>query len=560
MSTKKGSPLHRILEILKFERREIYAIYFYSIMLGVVQLILPLGIQAIISFVLGGSISTSLIILIILVVFSVLLNGLLQVNQMKIIEKIQQQLFVRYSFSYANSIPRIKLKALKGYYLPELTNRFFDVISLQKGISKLLLDIPSATIQIIFGLLLLSLYHPAFIFFGLMLVILLFLILRFTGSKGLETSLAESNRKYKVAANLEDTARMNIIYRFINPAHNINKIDKEITGYLTARTNHFKILLIQYWTLVGFKFLITAAMLIVGAFLLVNQQLNIGQFIAAEIVIILVINSVEKLIVNLDKVYDVLTSLEKINTILDKPADEVGNVMLESSDKGPSFSAEHVKFSYGDGVHVIKDISINIESGEKVLIYGPKVSGKTTLLLLFSGVYNCIEGKLFINNVPQNKYDKESLLKQSMLLLNNPDIIESTLYDNITLGEPHSYDEVFNVAEIVGLKKFVDSHPDGYDMKLLSAGYGLPHSIVRKILLARLLIAKPKLVLIDDAFEGIDEEIISRVERYIKSEMQNSTMLLTSDNKRSKGICDKVLVLDNGHGRLFGSIDELNNF
>lgn len=559
MQVKKRHPLYRILEILKFERREIYSIYFYAIMLGLVQLILPLGIQAIISFVLGGSISTSLFLLIVFVVFSVLLNGLLQVNQMKIIEKIQQQLFVRYSFSYANIIPNIKLNALKGYHLPELVNRFFDVISLQKGISKLLLDIPTATIQIIFGLLLLAFYHPAFIFFGIMLLLVLYLILRFTGTKGLATSMEESYHKYKVAANLEDNARMNIIYRFIPASYRINNMDKHITNYLSARTSHFKILLIQYWALVGFKFLITAAMLIVGAILLVNQQLNIGQFIAAEIVIILVINSVEKLIVNLDKVYDVLTSLEKINQVLDKPTETNGTIKLEVKDKGPSVRVEHVDFSFTDNKQVLSDINFNIKGGDKLLIYGPKVSGKTTLLLLLSGIYNLKKGQIQFNDVPVGKYDRKSLLEQSMVILQTPDIIEGTLYENLTLGKSISYEEVFKVAEVTGLKKFVEECVEGFDMMLLPIGDGLPNSVIKKIMLARLLLAKPKLAFLDDAFEGIEKEIVAQIQNYIKEEMSGATMIFTSEHKLCKDVCNKVLLVDKGYGRLFGNIDELNN-
>ncbi len=141
---------------------------------GLIQLSLPLGIQAIISFVLGGAISTSLIIMIALVVLGVFLNGMLKVNQMRLIEKVQQKIFVRYSFEFAERIPKLNLQSVDSYYLPELVNRFFDTVTLQKGISKLLLDIPAATIQIIFGLLLLSFYHPVFIFFGLMLILIIY--------------------------------------------------------------------------------------------------------------------------------------------------------------------------------------------------------------------------------------------------------------------------------------------------------------------------------------------------------------------------------------------------
>ncbi|MFZ4058290.1 MAG: ABC transporter ATP-binding protein, partial [Ferruginibacter sp.] len=157
---KKMNALQRIFKVFKLDKSEISSIYFYAILSGLIQLSLPLGIQSIISFVLGGSISTSLVILIFLVVTGVFIAGLLQVNQMRLIEKVQQKIFVRYSFEFADRIPKLNLHEVDSYYLPELVNRFFDTISLQKGISKLLLDIPAASIQILFGLILLSFYHP----------------------------------------------------------------------------------------------------------------------------------------------------------------------------------------------------------------------------------------------------------------------------------------------------------------------------------------------------------------------------------------------------------------
>ncbi|OYW20574.1 MAG: ABC transporter, partial [Sphingobacteriales bacterium 12-47-4] len=202
------NPVARILNLVKLERKEITAIYFYAVLNGLIQLSLPLGIQAIISYVLGASMRASLVILIALVVVGVLAVGLMQVNQMKIIEKIQQKIFVRYAFAFATHIPRLDLKKNDAVYLPELVNRFFEVPVLQKSLSKILLDIPTATIQILFGLILLSFYHPAFILFGSILVLVLWLILRYTGSSGLETSLNESSYKYKVAGWLEEIARV----------------------------------------------------------------------------------------------------------------------------------------------------------------------------------------------------------------------------------------------------------------------------------------------------------------------------------------------------------------
>ncbi len=407
--TGNGSnPITRILRVLKLEKKEISSIYFYAIINGLVQLSLPLGIQSIISFVLGGAISTSLVVLIILVVLGVLLNGFVSVNQMRLIEKVQQKLFVRYSFEYASRIPRLDLKSVDRYYLPELVNRFFDTISLQKGISKLLLDIPTASIQIIFGMLLLSFYHPIFIAFSIFLILLVSLILYYSAPRGMETSIQESDYKYKVAGWLEELARVVKSFKFSKGTLlNMKQTDKLVTGYLQARTSHFRILIFQYWTLIGFKVLITAAMLIVGSYLLINQQLNIGQFIAAEIVILLVLNSVEKLIIHLDKVYDVLTSVEKLSKVIDQPVDEDGGIYLPRKSSGISINVQQLSFTY-DRNEILKNISFTAAPGQKIAIMGDEGSGKSTLLRVISGAYAEFQGSIMVDNVPIRNYNTDS--------------------------------------------------------------------------------------------------------------------------------------------------------
>ena len=161
------TPFKRFFQVLKLEKKDVSSIYLYAILAGLLQLSIPLGIQAILNFVLAGAISTSMVILIVMVVTAVFLSGVLQVGQMRVIEKIQQRVFARYSFEFAWRVPKMDLQKLDGYYMPEMMNRFFDTVSLQKGLSKLLLDIPSATIQVIFGLILLSLYSNIFILFSL---------------------------------------------------------------------------------------------------------------------------------------------------------------------------------------------------------------------------------------------------------------------------------------------------------------------------------------------------------------------------------------------------------
>lgn len=542
------SPVNRILNLLKLEKKEITAVYFYAILNGLIQLSLPLGVQAIVSFVLGASMRASLIVLIILVVLGVLVTGIMQVNQVKVIEKIQQKIFVRYSFIFAAHIPKLDLKKTDNVYLPELVNRFFDVPILQKNLSKILLDIPIASINILFGLILLSFYHPAFILFGLILIILLSLILRYTGHSGLQTSIDESTYKYKVAGWLEETARVikSIKLAKKNNLH-LQKTDEYVTGYLDARNKHFRILLFQYNVLVLFKTVITAAMLIVGTILLVNQQLNIGQFIAAEIIILLVLNSVEKLITNLSSVYDTLTSIEKISGFTEKPVEENGSVQLPDISNGLKIEMKNLSFSYNNETDVLNNISLQINPGDKICVMGKDSSGKSTLLRLMTGAYTDFKGALLMDDIPVGNYDLASLRSQIGVLINQQDIFQGTVWENISLGNDSiSMQSVIDIAAKVGLNDFIDTLKNGYDTMLdPTAGKRLPRNVIHKILLVRAIIGKPHLLLLEEPWmnfqNGHRQQIIQ-----LLTELKNTTLVVVSNDEDFAKQCDKIIIIDEG--------------
>lgn len=544
--------VRRILEILRFEKKEISAIYFYAIFNGLIQLSLPLGIQSIIGFVMGGALSTSLVLLIILVVLGVFITGLLQVNQMKIIEKIQQQLFVRYSFQYAHTLPRLNLKGIDNYYLPELVNRFFDTINLQKGLSQLLLDIPLASIQIIFGLLLLSFYHPVFIFFGVALMVILYLLLFFTGNRGLETSIEESNYKYKVAGWLEEIGRVITSIKFTRNSNlHLLKTDTQVSGYLQARTRHFRILQIQYWSLIGFKIIITAAMLIVGSLLLINQQLNIGQFIAAEIVILTVMGSVEKLISNLDKVYDTLTAVEKLAKVTDKPLEENGTLQpVADRHSGIEIKIDQLNFSYNDDSQALRNVSLLIKSGERVCITGKFGSGKSTFLKVLTGSYQPFSGSITFDGIPLSNYDLNALRSQTGTLLSNQDIFEGTLLENISMGDPSiSIGEILQLAAKVGLSPYLEQSENGLNTELHPLGKRLPRKIIQKILLLRALVNKPRLLLLEEPWLGLEEDAARSIQRLLLDEFRNTTLLVVTQDETFIKQCSQVIHFDQGQIR-----------
>jgi ABC-type bacteriocin/lantibiotic exporter with double-glycine peptidase domain len=552
------SAARKILQLLRLDKKDVYAIYAFAVLAGLVQLALPLGIQSIIGFVMAGTISASIVVLIVLVLAAVLLNGLLQVRQIQVTEKIQQKIFVRYAFEYADRIPKLNIEKLDGYYLPELVNRFFDTSSLQKGIEKILLGVPAAIMQILFGVLLLSLYHPIFVGFGFTLLLLLFLILKFTMPAGFDASIEASNQKYATAGWLEEIARLVKTFKYAKDTSlNVAKTDKIVSKYLLARTTYFNVLLTQYWSMISFKLVITAAMLMVGAFLLVDQQINVGQFIAADIVILSVISSVEKLIGTLDKVYDVLTSVEKLSKITESDTETQGSSVLPDIIQGVSIVFAKVDFSYYNTNKVLQNISFSIQPGQKICIMGESGSGKSSILRILTGAYKNFEGSVLIENLPIGNYTLDSIRSQTGVLLNQQEIFEGTIWENLTMGNPAiKHTDVNDLIKISGLQNFISAQPKGFDTHLDPMGKIVSAEIKQTILLLRALIGKKRLLLLEDPINNISANNQAQIIDYIFMDKTNTTILTTSDKAVAQK-SDCIIYLKDGTIKAIGTYNEV---
>jgi len=539
--------IQRLFKLLHLERKAISAIYVYSILTGILTLSIPLGLQSIINFVMGGAFSTSLTILIIVIVTGVLLTGLLQILQLKINERIQQDIFAQFSFEFAYRIPRLDLLSVDGYYMPELINRFFDTISLQKGLSKILLDIPIATIQIIFGVILLSFYNTSFIIFGLLLIIILILIIRFTSKAAFESSLKESDYKYKVAAWLQEMGRTMNSMKFARESNlHLLKTDKHVSGYLDWRTKHFRVLLKQYWSMIGFKVFITVSMLIVGAFLLIEQELNVGQFVAVEIVILTVLSSIEKFIFSLDKVYDVLTSIEKLGKVIDKPMESEGSLGLVAF-SGLRVEVRNLNFGYVQNKKVIQHTSFEVPPGAVCCIQGGEGSGKSTLLKLLTGSYSNFTGEILINQLPIGNYKHDSLRSHIGMYFSQQEIFEGSVWENISLGNAaFSIDEMVVMSEKIGLKPYISNLRLGFDTILEPLGGRLNKAATTKILMLRALAGKPKLLLLEDPWQGLTEDAARKMTDFILEDFKECTVIAATNNEYFRSKADMIYKLEEG--------------
>lgn len=540
----------RFINLLKLDRKDVYQIFVYAAFSGLISLSLPLGIQAIVNFIQGGQISVSWKVLIFIVTLGVAMVGILTLMQLRITENLQQKIFIRSSFEFAYRLPKISFNALYDQYPPEIANRFFDTIAIQKGTSKLLLDFTTALLQVGLGLILLSLYHPFFIIFGIILVIMLYFIFKFSFGKGLFTSLKESSYKYKVVYWLQEIARnKNSFVNRNNFEYALSKNDNLVNNYLHYREKHFKVIQKQFLQLIFFKVFITTGLLFVGGYLVLDQKMNVGQFVAAEIIILLIINSVEKLIIGMETLYDVLTAVEKIGMVADLEIYE-NQKQSDTDSSGIHLTIEAVAMSYrypDDETDIIKNISLKINPGEKVVISGVNNSGKTTLVRLLSGYLSPTAGIIYVNDSIMKKSQSGYFKNFTGLVMQDDTLFEGSLLENLTFNNPKVTSEDVNWAlDSVGLTLIVKRLPDGLDTILNSDGRHLTRSVIQKIMIARAIISRPKILFLEEPTISMDPKAARQIIDFLVNPENDWTVIVSSIDEYWIKACNREIDMNNG--------------
>jgi len=566
MSTETDTltPLRRLFKLLRAEREEIRNIYIFAIFSGLIALSLPLGIQAILTFLTAGELSTSWAMLVLFVVAGVVVAGILQIRQLTITERIEQRIFARASIDFAYRIPRLNQTSVHNRYLPEVVNRFFEIMTIQKGLSKILIDFSSSAIQIVFGLFLLSMYHPLFILLGAALIGVLYIMFRLTGPIGLRTSLEESRYKFEVAHWLEEVGRTMNTFKMIGDSGlPISRTDKLVEGYLDARQKHFRVLVWQYSGMISFKAFVAAGLLILGSILVVDRQINLGQFVASEIIILMVINSVEKLILSVSTIYDVLTALEKLGVVMDLPLEQDSGVALNQMPgaDGLSLRVTDLTFAFPDARDpLLKDVSFSIEEGRRVLLCGPNGSGKTTLMKIIAGIYSEYKGVIAYNDFPLGNLRIEALRSIVGYDIMESDVFKGTIYENIQAGRSDvGIEEVRKASKLVRLHEVIRTWPLGYETEVNPEGLRLSSAVRAKIILARALAESPKLLILEDTLTMLSAEERIGIYADIMNPSMGWTVILCSNDLVLARMVDEIMVMEDGRVIEMNPYDELNN-
>ena len=559
-SREDPTPLQRLGQLLHAERRDIELIYLYAVLVGLFGLTVPLAVQGITQLVQGGLVLQPVILLILFAIAGTLGTGLIGLLQESVVETIQQRIFARLAFEFAYLVPRVRFEAAQASNLPLQMNRFFEAVLIQKSLSKLLLDIPTAALQVLFGLTLLSFYNPSFIVFALVLILGAYVIFRVTYARGLETSLMESKYKYNVLEWLQAMARSIAAFKFSTRSTlPLENMDSHVAHYLKYRRKHFKVLVTQSLSLIVFKTLLTGALLILGTTLVVDRSLSLGQFVAAELVIVTVLAGVEKLIRSLATIYDLLTSVEKIGHVMDLPVEEVRGLQLPDSNAGLAIVARGLSFMYPDQHSpTLAGIDLDIRPGDRIAVTGVDGSGQTTLLRVLGALHDEFAGSLTYDGVTLRSLNRAALREQIGQVLSTADLFDGTIEENVSVGRRFvDRAAVLKALRDVDVDDFVQGMPRGIQTTITNGGSNLSSAVASKLLVARGLVGQPRLLLLDDFFQNLDDEYRTRLIRLLTDRATPHTVIAVSHDPQFLAACDLIIVMDRGRIKEQGTYAEL---
>ncbi|MFV1968644.1 MAG: ABC transporter transmembrane domain-containing protein, partial [Pirellulaceae bacterium] len=286
-------PLARLWRMLAAERPDIRVVVVFALFVGVLALATPLAIEMLVSTVaFGHSLQPILVLAVILFAF-LSFSAIVQAVEKYVVELIQRRLFVRIAGDLAYRLPRVRRDAFDGEFAPELTNRFFDVVTVQKVVATLLVDALDLAMVTVAGMIVLAMYHPLLLGINLILMVLILLVLFVLGRGGITSSIKESKIKYAMAAWLEGLARCcNTLKHGGGNEFAVEHADRIAREYLTARQVHFRVLFRQIAFSLGLYAVGSAALLVAGGFLVIRGQLSLGQLVAAELIVAIILGSV----------------------------------------------------------------------------------------------------------------------------------------------------------------------------------------------------------------------------------------------------------------------------
>jgi ABC-type bacteriocin/lantibiotic exporter with double-glycine peptidase domain len=540
------SPFKRYWSLLAPESLDILTIIAFSIVTGLLAMATPLAVEALVSTVAFGRLLQPVVMLALILLGFLTFSAALRALQIFVVEILQRRLFARIAASLAFRLPRAQVQALEHHYAPELVNRFFEVVTVQKATAMLLLDGIALVISTLVGMAVLALYHPWLLGFDVVLLALITFAIFVLGRGAVKTSINESKAKYRTASWLEDIAACPTAFRYDGAAEfALERADRHIFDYLSARKKHFRILIRQMLFALALQAVAGTVLLGLGGWLVISGQLTLGQLVAAELIVAVIVGAFTKLGKHLENFYDVMASVDKLGHLFDIPVERQDGQLTLPEGHGVALRLSNVGYRYASGEQGLASIDWEVEPGSRWAVTGADGCGKSTLLDLLYGLRQPSQGTLALNGVSPREL-RPDVLRRDVALSRGVEIFGGSIAENIHLMRPElALADVHEALEFAGLLRDVLAYPAGIDTALITGdGRPLTQGRLHRLMIARAVIGRPRLLLIDGTLDALPDDEASAIVQRLIDPSRRWTVIVTTTRRATAELFPQRIELD----------------
>ena len=542
--TQHTAPSQRILSLIALEKDDILTVSILTFGIGLLSLASPLAVQTLINIVTMGGVLQPLIVVSFILFALLCLSGSLYILEYYVVERIQRRVFVRSALDVTLSARNMSLQVHDQQNSVELINRFFDVATIQKTTYLLLTNGLAAVMQLLIGSFVLMFYSFFFAAVVIVMFAIAFFIVYVLGHHATKYAIAESYAKYHMVGWLETIAKNIHIFKFAR-GHELamQKTDALITQYLTSRSLHFSLLLKQNILAVLVYAIAGTVMLGIGGVLVMNGQLNLGQFVAAEFITFGVLSSFVSFVKKLETYYDMVAAIDKLGVLFDLPQDN-NNAHSIALTHPVKIKFDRVNFTYQSNQQVLKNLNFVIENGISTAFIGEYGSGKTTLSEILTGLRNPTDGYVMVNNVDLRQLQL-STLREQIGIANRVEILEDTILENIRLHNTDiNVSQVQTILSSLEMDEDIARLPQGLDTLLNVVGSPLSTVQARLLMIARIVVMEPKLLVIDSLLDELDKTSQELAIKLIFDKQKPWTVVIFTRDIAIAKKCEQLIYLD----------------
>ena len=509
---------------------------------AVLTLAVPLTVDSLVSNIMFGTLLTPLVVLVAVLLGCLVLQGVLRALQVWVAEVIERRIFVRVAGDLAWRLPRVQIQAFDRRHGPELINRFFDTLTVQKSSSKLLIAITNIVLQTGVGMAVLSFYHPFLLILVLVLLLAVLVLVFGFGWRGVRTSVAESAAKYEVAAWLQELARHTTAFCTKGGAEFASqRTDELCRNYVQARRRHFRIWFRQVCGSLLLQVIASTAVLGIGGWLVIDQQLTPGQLVASELIVTAVVANITKVADVLKDWYDVCAAADKLGHLIDLPLERQNGATLPPGRSGVAVELQGVSCGLPGSALSLHEFNLSVRPGERVALVGSTGGSASYLLDVLFGLRDPLHGHVTVEGLDLRQLRLDST-RDDFALVHGTEIVEGSIVDNLRFGRADvGPDQVRDALEAVDLWQEVLALPQGLDTQLSTRGQPLSSSQASRLMLARAILREPRLLLLDGAIDVLTMPMRARVMRHLFDRKHQWTVLVVTQEPDVVAACDRML-------------------